>query len=1192
MRGNLRKSGIDIIGEVPWGTHFCQFYQTKEDLIDILVPYFKAGLENNEFCMWVTSEPLEVEKAKEALGRAVPDIDVYLEKGQLGIISYIDWCMKDGVFNSEKVVNQWIEKIDQALANGYDGLRMTGNISWLKREDWKDFADYEAEGDRIIGNYRIVALCTYCLDRCNASEIIDVVTNHQFALIKKEGEWEQIESSKRKEIEKALRESREDLNRAQEVGNIGSWHMGLGKNELTWSDENYRIFGIPKSAPLSYETFLSKVHPDDREYVDEKWKEGMAGEPYDIEHRIIAEGKIKWVSEKAYIEFDKDGALLGSFGITQDITERKLAEEALRQSEQRVRLKLESILSPAGETANLELADIIDAGAIQSLMDDFYKFAYIPMALVDLKGNVLVGVGWQDICTEFHRVHPKTCKHCLESDTKLSAGVPPGEFKLYRCKNNMWDIATPVVVGGKHVGNLFSGQFFFEGETPDYELFRVQARKYGFNEEEYMAALEKVPRLSRETVDTSMAFLTKLAHMFSQLSYSNIKLARSLAERDALVDALRESEERFRSVLEHSLDAVYRRNLQTDIYDYMSPAIEQITGFSVREMSAMRINEVFNRIHPDDRPRVAAELVRAFDESHGTLEYRFRRKDGKYCWFADHFTVIKDQNDMPLFNGGIVRDITKHKQIEEALIRSENKFRTLAENSPDIISRFDRQNRHIYANPASAEPYSHSPEEIIGKTHTELGMSPNKVKFWEGHHEHVFTTGKPKAIEFQYTSPRGKEYHFNTRIVPEFVGGEVTSVLAISRDITDIKKAEARLKEAYENLEELVEERTIQLEKAYNSLKESEKGLAEAQKMAHIGNWEWDIASDKASWSEEMYRIFGRDPHELAPSYNEYLSYIHPDDRDYYCNATKKAVSGIPFDIDYRIVTDTGEERTVHMKSEFILNNRIVPIRIKGIVQDITERKKAEKTLANLETARKKEIHHRIKNNLQVISSLLDLQAEKFNNRECVEDSEVLKAFRESQNRVVSIALIHEELHEGEGNDTLNFSPYLKRLARNLFQTYKLGNADTRLNVDLEENIFFDMDTAVPLGIIINELVSNSLKHAFQGRDKGAIRIKLCREENAGCANKKGRANNSGCVNNSECTNNIRGSKKEGSKGTNFILTVSDNGVGMPENFNPENSDTLGIQLVSILAGQLDGELELKRDAGTEFIIRFAVEEQ
>jgi ligand-binding sensor protein len=165
-----------------------------------------------------------------------------------------------------------------------------------------------------------------------------------------------------------------------------------------------------------------------------------------------------------------------------------------------------------------ELTRIIDAKAVQSLMNDFYRLAHIPMALLDLKGNVLVSVGWQDICTKFHRVNTETCKHCIESDINLSKGVVPGRYKLYRCKNNMWDVVTPIVVEGQHIGNVFSGQFFFEEEPLDYELFRSQAKKYGFNDEEYIKALDKVPRLSREAVDTSMAFFMTFANMVSQLA--------------------------------------------------------------------------------------------------------------------------------------------------------------------------------------------------------------------------------------------------------------------------------------------------------------------------------------------------------------------------------------------------------------------------------------------------------------------------------------------------------------------------------------------------------------------------------------------------------------------------------------------------------------------------------------------------
>jgi PAS domain S-box-containing protein len=143
--------------------------------------------------------------------------------------------------------------------------------------------------------------------------------------------------TERKRIEEALRESREDLNRAQAVARAGSWRMDVRQNVLTWSDENHRIFDVPKGTPMTYETFLDTIHPDDRAFVEEQWSAALRGAPYDIEHRIMVGDTVKWVREKAYLEFDEAGALQGGFGITQDITERKLVEQALAVSEERYR---------------------------------------------------------------------------------------------------------------------------------------------------------------------------------------------------------------------------------------------------------------------------------------------------------------------------------------------------------------------------------------------------------------------------------------------------------------------------------------------------------------------------------------------------------------------------------------------------------------------------------------------------------------------------------------------------------------------------------------------------------------------------------------------------------------------------------------------------------------------------------------
>ncbi|MFZ2266774.1 MAG: PAS domain S-box protein [Azonexus sp.] len=136
--------------------------------------------------------------------------------------------------------------------------------------------------------------------------------------------------------EMALRASEDDLVRAQAVGNIGSWRLDVRRNELTWSAENYRIFGLPEGTPLSYETFLSRVHPGDREYVDQMWQGALAGRNYSIEHRLLVDGKVKWVSEKAELEFDAQGKLIGGFGITQDITRRQLIKNQLKEANNRI----------------------------------------------------------------------------------------------------------------------------------------------------------------------------------------------------------------------------------------------------------------------------------------------------------------------------------------------------------------------------------------------------------------------------------------------------------------------------------------------------------------------------------------------------------------------------------------------------------------------------------------------------------------------------------------------------------------------------------------------------------------------------------------------------------------------------------------------------------------------------------------
>jgi hypothetical protein len=187
------KSGLALLGDLPWGSHFCQFYQTRDDLFDILIPYFRAGLENNELCIWVTSDFLTREDALKALDKEVPGFQEYLARGQMEIFPYTDWYLIGGSFDLQRTLDMWMEKHNEALARGFAGLRVSGNPYWIdNKKDWDDFADYEAAINDVIGGTRLLVLCTYSLKKCGVVEILDVIKNHEFALAMNAGKWQVV----------------------------------------------------------------------------------------------------------------------------------------------------------------------------------------------------------------------------------------------------------------------------------------------------------------------------------------------------------------------------------------------------------------------------------------------------------------------------------------------------------------------------------------------------------------------------------------------------------------------------------------------------------------------------------------------------------------------------------------------------------------------------------------------------------------------------------------------------------------------------------------------------------------------------------------------------------------------------------------------------------------------------------------
>jgi PAS domain S-box-containing protein len=379
MRPEMRKTGVDVVGDMPWGTHFCLFYETRADLLETLVSYCKAGLESQEFCLWVVAEPLTGEDARHALERAIPDFDRYLAEQSIEIVAARDWYLQDGAFDLNRVISGWNEKLTRASAKGYAGVRVTGDTAWLEKKDWKDFCEYEESLNQAIANQRLAVLCTYPLAACGAAEILDVVRTHQFAVTKRRGGWDIIETAghkqakaeikrlneeleqrvlertsqltavnsaltkevlQRQRAEEALLRSEAYLAEAQRRTHTGSWACNVKTREILHSsDEHSRLYGYdPERGIPSFEELVQRMHPEDRPRVVEMAeRSNREGKDFEAHFRVVLpDGTTKYVYGVAHPVFTPSGGVREFVGILMDVTERRRADEErerLRQVE-------------------------------------------------------------------------------------------------------------------------------------------------------------------------------------------------------------------------------------------------------------------------------------------------------------------------------------------------------------------------------------------------------------------------------------------------------------------------------------------------------------------------------------------------------------------------------------------------------------------------------------------------------------------------------------------------------------------------------------------------------------------------------------------------------------------------------------------------------------------------------------------
>jgi PAS domain S-box-containing protein len=342
-------------------------------------------------------------------------------------------------------------------------------------------------------------------------------------------------------------------------------------------------------------------------------------------------------------------------------TDKKDRKENIKVKKRNPDTPVHSHLDPDEQ----DLSVIIEVPSLQSLMEKFFALTHTGIGIIDLKGNILVKVGWQDACTKFHRLNPLSLQNCLESDVVLTQGVRSGEFREYKCKNHMWDIVTPLFINERHVGNIFFGQYFYTDEKIDDEIFTAQATEFGFEKGAYLAAIKSVQRLSRQEVKNLMVFFAELAGMISRISYSNLKLSQTLAEQKKVEQSLQES----RKDLARAQQVSHTGNWRLDIsQNKLQWSEETYRIFGIPFGTPMTYEKFLSTIDPEDKEKVDKKWKAALDGAPYDIEHRIVVGD-KVKWVRERAELEFDGQGKLSGGFGTVHDMTERKQAEESLNR-------------------------------------------------------------------------------------------------------------------------------------------------------------------------------------------------------------------------------------------------------------------------------------------------------------------------------------------------------------------------------------------------------------------------------------------------------------------------------------------------------------------------------------------
>ncbi len=902
-----------------------------------------------------------------------------------------------------------------------------------------------------------------------------------------------VDITDRKRAEKDLERMADRLQEAQRISHIGNWELDLASNRLTWSEETYRIFEIePEEFGATFAAFLHAVHPDDREAVQRAFSDSLATRtPFVIDHRLLFPGgRIKHVHEQGITHCDH-GRPARSLGTVQDITDRQQAAETLRFKN--------LLLSTQLETS-------IDGILI---VDGRDRIISCNRRFIDM---------W---------------------------GVPPELIQA--------GIDAPVL---QHV----------VGQLADPQAF-IQRVEYLYRHREESSHEELILRDGRIVDRHSLPMFGDERKYYGRIWYF-----RDITERKRAENTLKALSARNEALLDAVPDIIMEVD-NDKVYRWANRAGQEFFGDDVIGREAADYfqgeQDTYQAVQP------------LFDGREGIiyLESWQRRRDGEKRLLAWWCRTLKDEQGNVTGALSSARDITENRWAEERVLRNQTRLQSLVE-----ILQYPSQNIQEFLDYALEQAiklteskigyiylYSEEDQRFTLNTWSKEVMKECSVQDYQSVYD-LERTGiwgeavrqrRPIVVnDFQAPHPLKKGYpngHVPLRrflTVPVFHGQRIVAVAGVANkdgayDDEDLLQLKLLMDSVW---------KSVEIIRGTEALRASDlllKNLsAQIPGMIYTFLRRPDGTYGLPFSSNAIQEIFGVSLQEASQDAYSVFRYMLPEDQPGVVASIEESARTMKtWQHEYRVQLPGQPVRWMWGRSD---PHRLADGAILwyGFIADITRRKEAEEKIQQSLREKDvllKEIHHRVKNNLAIVSSLLTLQMEK------IDDEGLRRAIRQSQNRIWTMALIHQTLYQTGDLAGIDMADYVTTLVGSLVSTY--AQSGTMPNVDFDlEPLRLVVDKAIPLALVINELVTNAIKYAFPAGRAGDIRISLRRlaDANAG-----------------RCE-----------------LVVADNGVGLPDGFAMENQKSLGLKLVAMLTDQLGGALELACAGGAVFRIVFPEKER